>query len=89
MKHGESLRSFFSTGCVIMKFMQSMIIQKHILRDLSNPRSNHNHTEASQSTKLIIIIRNAYKNPVVLSRTHEDIERMIALLELTQSSSYL
>ena len=31
---------------------------------------------------------NAYKNPVVLSRTHEDIEWMIALLVLTQSSYY-
>ena len=66
-----------------------MISQKHILRDLSNPRSNYNHIEASQSTKLIIIIQKAYKNPVVLSRTHEDIEWMIALLVLTQSSSYL
>jgi hypothetical protein len=66
-----------------------MIIQKHILRDLSNPRSNYNHTEALQSTKLIIIIQNAYKNHVIVSRTHKDIERMIALLMLTQSLSHL
>ena len=72
--------------------MKYMIIQKHILRDLSNLRNYYNHTEASQSKKLIIIIQNAYKpykNPVVLSRTHEDIERMIALLVLTQSLYYL
>ena len=48
-----------------------------------------NHTEASQATKSIIIIQNAYHNHVILSRTHEDIERMIALLVLTQSLSYL
>jgi hypothetical protein len=63
--------------------MKSMIIQKHILQDLSNPRSHYN---PSQSTKLIIIIQNTYKNHVIVSRTHEHIERMIALLMLTQSS---
>jgi hypothetical protein len=66
-----------------------MIIQKLILRDLSNLRNYYNHTEASQSTKLIIIIQNAYKNHVIVSRTHKDIKRMIALLMLTQSSSHL
>jgi hypothetical protein len=47
------------------------------------------YTEASQSTKLIIIFQNAYKNHVIVSRTHKDIKQMIALLMLTQSLSHL
>jgi hypothetical protein len=57
--------------------MQSMIIQKHILQDLSNPRSHYNHIKdisGLQAIKFIIIIQNAYKNPVIVSRTHKDIE---------------
>ena len=58
-------------------------------------KSHYNHMKdisGSQAIKIVIIIQNAYKpykNPAVLSRTHEDIERMIALLVLTQSLYYL